>query len=425
MRKCKRAACALLATLLVAVTAAGCSTPRVAMTVGGREYETGEYLAYLYNTFISLYYSGLYQYHQYGLDIWAQEFPYGEGDDAPKLKLAEYIKATTKDTIVRMKAYEDKMNEYGLSISQEDLDEFATQMKSVKNDNIIQYGFNKEHYSSMVKATTYNQSTLFYGLYDKGGKREVGDEEVKKYFDENYLSYKMIEISLVDSDKKELSDAEKQKVMDRLERYLTYYNKEKDFDKAIDQYEKDETASKTTTTSGTTGTGTTTAGGATTTAAATTTTTTVIATTTTQPATTTTGSGPTATGGTTVANSTGESGSGDDEEEDPDPNRQIIDANLYGDEDFTNAVKTVKIGEAKIVTYKKSGTDTTAALILRMDATKDKQGKDTLTENRENILWGARKDEFNKEIDEYIKTLTVDVNDSAVKKCNPKNFLED
>ena len=103
MLKLKRAACAALSALLLVSTAAlsGCSTPKVAMTVDGQEIETGLYLAYLYNTFYQLYYGqGMYQYAAY-MDVWAQEFTYGEGDDAEKLKLAEYIKRQTQDSIVR------------------------------------------------------------------------------------------------------------------------------------------------------------------------------------------------------------------------------------------------------------------------------------------------------------------------------------
>ena len=54
-------------------------------------------------------------------------------------------------------------------------------------------------------------------------------------------------------------------------------------------------------------------------------------------------------------------------QENKDPNRKDIDAKLYGDEDFTNALKTVKIDEAKIIEYKKGGSTNTAALVLRLD----------------------------------------------------------
>lgn len=58
MLKLKRLACAALAAVMLtsAVSLSGCSTPEIAMTVDGTEYSTGVYLAYLYNTYFSLFY---------------------------------------------------------------------------------------------------------------------------------------------------------------------------------------------------------------------------------------------------------------------------------------------------------------------------------------------------------------------------------
>ena len=92
MMKLKRALCAGLSALMLLSLplVSGCSTPEIAMTVDGREFSTGEYLAYLLNTFQTMdqsYY--LSYYASAGVDIWSQEFEYGEGDNAQKLKLAD------------------------------------------------------------------------------------------------------------------------------------------------------------------------------------------------------------------------------------------------------------------------------------------------------------------------------------------------
>ena len=113
----------------------------------------------------------------------------------------------------------------------------------------------------------------------------------------------------------------------------------------------------------------------------------------------------------------------EEEEENTDPNRHDIDANLYGDEDFTNAVKKVEIGTASIQEYKKNGTTDTIALIYRMDPQQDrKDGKDFFTEKRSDIIYGAKWEEFDKEIKEYAATLPKEINDRAIKMCDPKNF---
>lgn len=352
MLKLKRALCAVLTAVLVMGTllASGCSTPKYAVTLDGQQYETGEYLAYLY-----LAYSQVMQQAQYYLymqsmqggstvkDVWDLELPYGEEEDAPTLKLEAYIKQLAKDMMIRQRALENKLTEYGISPSQEDIDEVNTQLNQYGADDLLKLGISKEHFAAAYRAVQLNDNALFYGLYDGETNPEapfmMPEEEIRKYFTDNYLSYKVIEIPLTDDDGKELSDEEKQKVYDRLDGYLEIYNETGDFDKAIEKYNEDEKAAdKDDDADGDD---------------ATTTTTTTEA-----PTTTTT----TAADGDEDADD-----SGDDEEEVKDPNRKDIDAKTYTDEDFVKAVQSVKVNEAKRVEYKKSATKLTAALILRLD----------------------------------------------------------
>lgn len=140
------------------------------------------------------------------------------------------------------------------------------------------------------------------------------------------------------------------------------YNESGDFDAVIEQYNADEESTDeeetettdSTATDETTGT----ADSTTTTTDAATTTTADTATTDTDATTTTTGS----------------SDESSSDEEETDPNLHDVDANLYGDEDFTNAIKSVPIGQAQIVEYKAGGTENTAALILRLDPEEGKAG---------------------------------------------------
>ena len=70
-----------------ALLMSSCSTPAVAMTVDGKEYSTGEYLANLYMNFYSMYFeNGLYQYASYGMDPWTQTFPTSDEEDAEEVE---------------------------------------------------------------------------------------------------------------------------------------------------------------------------------------------------------------------------------------------------------------------------------------------------------------------------------------------------
>ena len=137
------------------------------------------------------------------------------------------------------------------------------------------------------------------------------------------------------------------------------YNESGDFDAVIEQYNADEESADEEETETTDPTATEETADSTTTTADTTTTTTADTTMTDTDATTTT---------------TGSSDESSSDEEETDPNLHDVDANLYGDEDFTNAIKSVPIGQAQIVEYKAGGTKNTAALILRLDPEEGKTG---------------------------------------------------
>ena len=176
MTKLKRVLCGTLSALMLVSMPliSGCSTPEIAMTVDGREFSTGEYLAYLLNTFQTMdqsYY--LSYYASAGVDIWSQEFEYGEGDNAQKLKLADYIKQMTQDTIIRQIVLKRELDANKLSPREKDVEEMKTATAGLTNDSLLTYGINKEHYMAMAEAVFTYERGLFYGLFDKGGPQAI------------------------------------------------------------------------------------------------------------------------------------------------------------------------------------------------------------------------------------------------------------
>ena len=143
VKKLLSAAVAVVAVGSLALT--GCSTPKTAISVGDKDYSTGEYLAYMYNA-----YSRMAQYYAYsgysGDQLWSQTLPYGEGDDQVNLEFAEYLKKTAQDAIIREAALETLMKKYDVSISEDDLKQMDSDLSSLKTDQFIAYGFNNEHF---------------------------------------------------------------------------------------------------------------------------------------------------------------------------------------------------------------------------------------------------------------------------------------
>ena len=366
MKHTKRILCTVLALALVlSMALTGCSMPRltiggtpaVAGTVGGREISTGEYLAYLYNTFYEMYYNqGLYYYEYYGMDPWTQEFPVSEEEDAEKLKLAEYIKWQAQDSIVRQEVLAAMLKENGLSWLEEDEKKINDELKELKEGAYLAAGFSNENFIKSYKALYLNERSLFFGLYGEGGKRAVSKADQKKYFEENYLSYKMISIALTDSDGKELDEKGKKEITDKLNGYLEIYNKDKNFEAAVDAYNKDN------------------------------------------------------------AEKDEKVEASKDED-----NRINTDAKASEmDEDLEEAIRSVEVGTAKIVTYSAGGKTPTAALILRLDIN---DPKDLFTDEQENILSALKYDEFDEEVKKAMEKVERTFDKAVLKKCKPQNFL--
>lgn len=254
MKHTKRILCAVLAVALVmSMMLSGCTipsitipgTPDVAVTYGdGQEISTGEYLAYLFMNFSDIY-SNYSYYAQYGLDPWEQTVPYTDedGKDA-KMTLEEYIIDCAKKTIENQLALEKIIKDNNLPAIEDEEKAVDTDLADLPENAYLPYGISDEHFSSVYRGISLNQRRAFFGLYGKGGIKEVKDKEIRKYFDENYLSYKIISIPLTkteNNETKNMTDKEKKEVMDKLNGYLKICN-EKGFEKAMDQYNKDNAA---------------------------------------------------------------------------------------------------------------------------------------------------------------------------------------
>lgn len=364
MKMMRRALCAMMAVLLVAVSVTGCSAPK--LTIGGTPdtagkvgditISTGEYLAYLYGTFYDLYYSqGLYQYEQYGTDIWTQKYPYGEGDDAEQLSLVDYMHRMAQDTILRQIAVQQLLDENGLKWDAEKEAEIDKDLKeNLTADAYLPLGFNNDNYIKMYKTTSLGESSLFYGLYGEGGKKEMGKDDRRTYFDKNMLSYKMISKEMLDSEGADLPEKDQQQIKTLLDGYLDLYKRTGSFEKVVDE-----------------------------------------------------------------ANA---NGAAEGEEITPSTdadNRRNNDATQM-DEELVKTIRDIPVGQAKVVTYKAGGSTLTAALILRLDINKP----DTLfADMTEQIIYGAKFEEFDKEVTKRVETLHAEFNKRVVKQCDPRNFL--
>ncbi len=424
-----------LVLALSCLLCAACSTPRVAMTVGDKDYEMGDYLAYLYLTVYSNYYYQYYAQYQ-GLDSTGWNY----GDSTQSITLSEYIQYATQDSIFYQRALELMMKEEGIEWDAEELATVEQQLKSASltQDQFIDYGFTNDRYINAYKALSLNEMSLFNGRYNKGGTQEVPEEDIRTYFDENYLSYFIIEESLVDSSGNDLSDEKIDGFKSIMGKVVDAFNAYSDEEKTIENFqvlyrqyltdkeeleeklESDSDSSQTTTDSSTTGSTTTTAA---------TTTTTVATTTTTTAATTTT-----ATGTGTTTTTTGTSDTTDDTDDDAEEEKTLdrTDAVIENvDEELVKAIQGIEEGAIDLVTYKKSGTTETLAVIFRLDPEaqrgKDDDGNDVdyYEDSRDQTLQLLKYDAFTEEVEARVKVLrkSAVLNDRAFKSVEMEKLF--
>ena len=369
------------AALAVAMLLTGCSmpkivlpgTPDVAATYGdGQTISTGEYLAYLYLNFEQVY-ANYSSYASYGIDPWTSEYcqiPYDTASgETVNLDMETYIDRVTEDYIKQNIVVEQMMKDNNLSLIADEEKEIDSDLAEMQDNAYLAAGFSNENFAKAYKALTLTQRSAFFGMYGEGGPKAVAESEIRKYFDTNYLSYKIITVSLTKTTTKDdgstetvaLTADEKAAELKKLNEYLTICN-DKGFEAAMDAYNK--------------------------------------------------------------ANAK----EGDKIEASKDEDNRINADATEMDEKLVKAIRSVGVGKAAVVEYggeaatadKKATENTTAALIMRLDTNKP----DTVyADAKENILISLKSEEFEKLVDEAVAALNITFNEKVMKKCSPKDFV--
>lgn len=94
------------------------------------------------------------------------------------------------------------------------------------------YGISYDSFKLVTSTFVANEDKLFETLYLEGGEQEVSKDEIKKYFDENYVRYSYLPVQLYTSTTDEagtssnvaMSDADVKKITDEFEGYAKQVN---------------------------------------------------------------------------------------------------------------------------------------------------------------------------------------------------------
>ena len=204
------------------------------LTVNGDAVTADEYSGYmLYNM---QYYASMYA--QMGLtDLWSNE-------DMAKSLGASMTEAAEQQAIYA-RVVMQKFNELGLKLSYNEQKEMASvRRNSIANttkdaylNQIAQFGFSDQTYQNFMYISQCYQALNDY-YFGENGVNTPSDEDIQKYYEDNYITAKHILITTVDpaSGETKRTDEEAKKeaqsILDRI-------NAGEDFDTLMNQYSED------------------------------------------------------------------------------------------------------------------------------------------------------------------------------------------
>ena len=204
------------------------------LTVNGDAVTADEYSGYmLYNM---QYYASMYA--QMGLtDLWSNE-------DMAKSLGASMPEAAEQQAIYA-RVVMQKFNELGLKLSYNEQKEMAsvrrnsiaTTTKDAYLNQIAQFGFSDQTYQNFMYISQCYQALNDY-YFGENGVNTPSDEDIQKYYEDNYITAKHILITTVDpaSGETKRTDEEAKKeaqsILDRI-------NAGEDFDTLMNQYSED------------------------------------------------------------------------------------------------------------------------------------------------------------------------------------------
>lgn len=204
------------------------------LTVNGDAVTADEYSGYmLYNM---QYYASMYA--QMGLtDLWSNE-------DMAKSLGASMPEAAEQQAIYA-RVVMQKFNELGLKLSYNEQKEMASvRRNSIANttkdaylNQIAQFGFSDQTYQNFMYISQCYQALNDY-YFGENGVNTPSDEDIQKYYEDNYITAKHILITTVDpaSGETKRTDEEAKKeaqsILDRI-------NAGEDFDTLMNQYSED------------------------------------------------------------------------------------------------------------------------------------------------------------------------------------------
>lgn len=233
MRHFKKALVVILAVVM-AVMSTGCSDLTWSFKTDDTTVSIGTYLVYEYAAM----YEASDLASDSGASILDQTIENTPGE--------EWIRDKALDSIKKYIVVEKLMNDMKLTVSEEEENTaslYSQYAWSSFGDSFESYGISYDSYYKATYLYNVKNEIIFKAIYDKDGTKAVSDEDLKKYFVENYSDYYFITHDLTttddDGEAVAMTDEEIAKVKKEFESYVTMMNEnKKSYEEVVKAYIK-------------------------------------------------------------------------------------------------------------------------------------------------------------------------------------------
>ena len=225
--------CALVLAVVMALFITACSDDgKTVMTVGDTKISSSEYAYYIKNTLSSL--------QSYGLDL-------STLSDEEYQTLEQSFKDSAYAQCVESATIQNKAEELGLTLTSDE----KKQLKENKNQVIINMGgnaaFKQQLEAAGMTESLYDKMNEIAALYDKlytyfygeDGELAPSTEEVRAYFEDNYVTVKHILRKTVDDSYAPLSDEVAAQKKEEADALYTQIMAGADFDTLMEENTED------------------------------------------------------------------------------------------------------------------------------------------------------------------------------------------
>lgn len=216
---------AVILIVTMALTATGCSDLTWSFKTDDTTVSIGTYIFYEYSAF--------YDASQNVSDSDAQVLDQTiEGTPAE-----EWIRDKALESVKKYLAVEKLMKDMKLTLTSAETTSADTYTNYIWNSynfgtEFENYGISKDSYNKAVYLLNAKDEKIFKAIYDKDGTKAVAEDDLKKYFTDNYTDYYYFTYDLTTTDSSSgdsvaMSDADKEKVVKEFDKYLKMVNSEK------------------------------------------------------------------------------------------------------------------------------------------------------------------------------------------------------